>query len=140
MADSKNDATTQLKRARDFKEQGNKFYQNGEYEKAIAEYQKIFDNLEEGYMVGENEAEQKDLVQVGRLNIAQCYKKLKEWEKAKSMCEKILETNHNVTKAWYCLGESSMKMDELKHALDAFSNVMRLEPNNIAVTTSSVST
>ena len=46
MADSKDKAATRLEKAKDFKDQGKKFYLNGEYVKDIYYYRKLFDNLE----------------------------------------------------------------------------------------------
>ena len=82
MAESKDDAVIRLKKAKDFKAQGTKFFSEGEYVKAIYCYRKIlevFDNLKGKEMTGQNETERKDLVQAGQLNIAQCWMKLKVW-------------------------------------------------------------
>ena len=94
--DAKVAAATMLEKAKDFKAQGTKFFKDGEYVKAIYNYRKIFEILEGEEMFGEHwtryEAERKDLVQAGRLNIALCWMKLKEWKRAKTMCTKK-ETN-----------------------------------------------
>ena len=52
-------------------------------------YQKILITFEDGDIVGHNETECKDLVQAGRLNIALCWMKLKEWKEAKDFCTKV---------------------------------------------------
>ena len=49
------------------------------------------------------------------------------------MCTEIIETNHDVTKAWYRRGESSLNLDELKDAMDDFANILRLEPKTSEV-------
>ena len=89
MAEYQDKAATQLEKAKDFKAKGTKFFSDGKYVQAIHNYRKIFDNLEGEEMVGANETERKNLVQAGRLNIALCWMKLKEWKEAKDFCTKV---------------------------------------------------
>ena len=108
-------ANSRMEEAKDFKAQGTKFYKDCEYEKAIDNYQKILDILEGEEYIGhltKKESERKDLLQAGRLNIALCLMKLKDWKKAKAMCSLVLEINPNVSKAWLRRGECSMNIGE----------------------------
>jgi len=130
MADSKDDAATRLKKAKDFKEQGTKLFKDGNFVKAIVEYRKIFENLEGKEMVGQNEAERKGLVKAGQSNIAECYMKLEDWKSAKAMWSKILEKKQGSAKALLQRGECSMNMNEFKDALEDLNDVKELEPKN----------
>merc|ERR1711936_594960 len=50
-------------------------------------YQKVIDFLEhEISLKGESEAERKNLLQAGRLNLALCYLKLGKWIEARAVC------------------------------------------------------
>ena len=109
-------ANSRMEEAKDFKALGTKFYKDCEYEKAINKYQKILDILEGEEYIGhltKKESERKDLLQAGRLNIALCLMKLKDWKKAKAMCSLVLEINPNVSKAWLRRGECSMNIGEM---------------------------
>ena len=64
MASSKDGVeTSKLSEAKDFKAQGTKLLNEGNFKAANEKYQKILDTLE-GKVMGRHEAERKDLIQV----------------------------------------------------------------------------
>ena len=89
MGESKDDTTTKLEKAKDFKAKGTQLLKEGKYNEAIDNYQKIIDTLTFEDIYGPNKTESKELLQAGRLNISLCLMKLKEWEKAKDMCTEV---------------------------------------------------
>ena len=89
IGDSKDDSTTKLEKAKNFKVKGTQLLKEGKYNKAIDNYQKIIDTLKFEDIYGPNKTESKELLQAGRLNISLCLMKLKEWEEAKEMCTKV---------------------------------------------------
>ena len=101
---------TKLHEAKEFKEEGSKFFKDGHYVKAIFTYRKIFDILDfqsiKPYVLADDkQAESKALVIAGGLNISLCWMKLKQWKRAKAMCSRILEMDRDVVKAWYRRGK-----------------------------------
>ena len=132
MASSKNGFEAKLLKAKDFKAQGTKFLNEGKFKAANDMYQKILDTLGGKEMGHHHETERKDLIQAGRLDIALCQMKMKEWKRAKSTCSKIIKTNNDVVKAWYRRGECYMNLNLLDEAINDFSNVVRIEPTNQA--------
>ena len=132
MEDLKNNSTTRLEKARKFKEEGKEFINAGKYVRAIDKYRKISDILEGEEMTGQNKTEKENLLFAAQSNIALCWMKIKEWERAKTVCSKILEVNSDVAKVLYRRGECSFNLGELEEALIDFNYVLRLEPNNKA--------
>ncbi len=81
-----------VEQAKIFKEKGNEFFKQNNYELANNEYCKIIEFLEhELSLKGEIEEERKDLMLAGRLNIAMCLLKQNKWIEARDMCNKVLE-------------------------------------------------
>ena len=98
MANSNDQNSAKLQKARDIKAEGTRLLKNEEYSKAISVYKEMLEILEGEEMVNDQESERKDLVQAGQLNIALCWMKLKLWNKAKLVCGEIIGTNQNVVK------------------------------------------
>ena len=93
-----NDNNIKLQKARDFKVEGTRLLDDKNYSKAISAYKQILDILEAGEMENGQELDRKNLVQAGKLNIALCWMKLELWNKAKLVCNEIIETNENIVK------------------------------------------
>jgi FK506-binding protein 4/5 len=84
------DGPEKLGQARLFKESGTNFFKQGKYELALKKYKRIIDLLEhEISLKGDDETERKSLLQAGRLNVAMCYLKLKDWIEARNTCDKV---------------------------------------------------
>ena len=63
MASSKNGFETKLLKAKDFKEQGTKLLNEGNFKAANGKYHQVLDSLG-GKEIGPHETERKDLIQV----------------------------------------------------------------------------
>lgn len=72
-------------------ETGRTLYKDGEYEKALAEFQKAADLLPVSPMTSDRRAYIEKLVATGTIAVAQQYRKTGEYEKATEMLKKILE-------------------------------------------------
>ena len=47
-----------------------------------------------------------------RLNLAMCYLKQNKWIEARNLCDKVLEENPNVAKAYFRRGESLYNLND----------------------------
>merc|ERR1712173_226911 len=73
---------------------------------------------------GDSEAERKNLLQAGRLNLALCYLKLCRWIEARAVCDKAVEESDGVAKAWFRRGEAQLALNDCEAA--------ELDPENKA--------
>jgi tetratricopeptide (TPR) repeat protein len=127
------DAEMKVEQAKIFKEKGNEFFKQNQYELADNKYRKIIELLEtELSLKGKIEEERKSLLLAGRLNLAMCLLKQNEWIEARNTCNKILEERTDVPKAYYRRGEALMQLKEYYLAINDFQMVIELEPNNTA--------
>merc|ERR1711936_1151478 len=111
------DAEQKLEQARIFKEKGTKHFKDQKYEIASSRYQKVIDFLEhEISLKGEAEDERKSLLQAGRLNLAMCHLKMSQWIEARGVCDKAIEENENVAKAWFRRGEAHLALNDCEAA------------------------
>ena len=83
-------------------------------------------------MKKESEAERKNLLQAGRLNLALCYLKLGNWIQARVVCDKAIEESGTVAKAWFRRGEAQLALNNFKAAKVDFEKTLILEPENKA--------
>jgi len=127
------DADQKLEQAKIFKEKGTKHFKDGKYEIAGTRYQKVVDFLEhEISLKGEAEQERKNLLQAGRLNLAMCYLKLSKWIEARGVCDKAIEENDTVAKAWFRRGEAQLALNDCDSAKADFEKTFELDPDNKA--------
>jgi tetratricopeptide (TPR) repeat protein len=127
------DAKMKVEQAKIFKEKGNKFFNQNNYELANNKYCKIIELLEtELSLDGVIEEERKSLLLAGRLNLAMCLLKQNEWIEARNMCNKVLEERTDVPKAYFRRGEAMLQLKEYNLAIDDFQMVIELEPDNKA--------
>jgi len=127
------DADAKLEQAKIFKEKGTKHFKDSKYEIASTRYQKVIDFLEhEISLKGESEAERKNLLQAGRLNLALCYLKLGKWIEARAVCDKAIEETDAVAKAWFRRGEAQLALNDCEAAKLDFEKSLELEPDNKA--------
>jgi len=133
-----------LRSANELKEAGNEFFRNGEYQKAVGKYTKVFaytSGLKMPPFIGGDESK---VISRGRpdiskdesstidaitlstnLNLAACYVKLKDGEKAFKFAEKAVAADQKNPKAFFRRGQAwQLKGDfdnaekDLKKALD----------------------
>merc|ERR1711978_53105 len=127
------DADAKLEQAKIFKDKGTKHFKDNKFEIASTRYQKIIDFLEhEISLKGDRETERKVLLQAGRLNLAQCLLKLGKWIEARNVCDKAIDENEAVAKAWFRRGEAQLALNDCESAKLDFEKSLDLEPENKA--------
>ncbi len=127
------DAEMKVEQAKIFKEKGNGFFMQNQYNLANNEYRKIIELLEDEVPLNvEIEEERKSLLLAGRLNLAMCLLKHNEWIEARNICSKVLEERTDVPKAYFRRGEALMQLKEYNLAINDFQLVIKLEPDNKA--------
>merc|ERR1712079_841477 len=127
------DADAKLEQAKIFKDKGTKHFKNSKYEIAASRYQKVIDFLEhEISLKGDAEDERKSLLQAGRLNLAMCHLKMSQWIEARGVCDKAIEENESVAKAWFRRGEAHLALNDCEAARADFDKCLVLEPDNKA--------
>jgi len=127
------DAEQKLEQARIFKDKGTKHFKDQKYEIASSRYQKVIDFLEhEISLKGEAEDERKALLQAGRLNLAMCHLKMSQWIEARGVCDKAIEENESVAKAWFRRGEAHLALNDCEAAKADFERTFQLDPENKA--------
>jgi len=127
------DADQKLEQAKIFKEKGTKHFMEGKYEIAATRYQKVIDFLEhEISLKDEAELERKDVLQAGRLNLALSHLKLGLWILARDVCDKAIEENEGVAKAWFRRGEAQLALNDCDAAKVDFETCVQLDPDNKA--------
>lgn len=127
------DADQKLEQAKLFKEKGTKHFKNDNYEIASTRYQKVVDFLEhEISLKGEAEEERKALLQAGRLNLAMCCLKMSKWIDARGVCDKAIEENEGVAKAWFRRGEAQLALNDCESAKKDYERALELDSDNKA--------
>lgn len=127
------DADQKLEQARIFKDKGTKHFKDGKFEIAATRYQKVIDFLEhEISLKGESEEERKALLQAGRLNLAMCHLKMLQWIEARNVCDKAIEENDGVAKAWFRRGEANLAVNDFEAAKADFDRTVEIDPENKA--------
>ena len=116
-------------KARIFKDKGTQHFMNSKFEIAASRYQRIIDFLEhEISLKGDKEEDRKNLLQAGRLNLAQCHLKTSKWIEARSVCDKAIEENPATAKAWFRRGEAQLSLNDCESAKVDFDKCVELEP------------
>lgn len=127
------DGEQKVEQAKMFKEKGTIFFKDGKFDMAANKYNKIIEMLEhEISLKDEKEQERKSLLQAGRLNMAMCCLKQSQWIEARDLCDKILEENPQVAKAFFRRGESMMNLNDYELAKENFQKVLELDAENKA--------
>jgi len=127
------DAGQKLEQAKIFKTKGTNFFKQGKFEIAASRYNKIIDFLEhEISLKGAEEDERKSLLQAGRLNLCLCKVKLGDVLEARDLCNKVIEEDSKVEKAWFRRGECYFQLNDWEKAKADFAQASQLDPNNKA--------
>merc|ERR1712098_151857 len=71
-------------------------------------------------------------LQAGRLNLAMCYLKMSKWIEARGICDKAIEENEGVAKAWFRRGETQLALNDCESAKADFEKTAELDPDNKA--------
>jgi len=127
------DGEQKVEQARVLKDKGTIFFKDGKLDIALNKYNKIVELLEhEISLKDEKENERKSLLQAGRLNLAMCSLKQNKWIEARNLCDKVLEENPDVAKAYFRRGEALFNLNDHELAKRDFSKVLELDPENKA--------
>jgi len=127
------DADAKLEQAKIFKDKGTLHFKNNKFDIAASRYQRIIDFLEhEISLKGDSELERKNLLQAGRLNLAQCHLKTGKWMQAREVCDKVIEESRDNSKAWFRRGEAQLALNDCEAAKQDFEKCVSLEPENKA--------
>ncbi|PWA14315.1 hypothetical protein CCH79_00012266 [Gambusia affinis] len=115
------------------KEKGTQCFKDGKYKQASVQYKKIVAWLEhESGLSDEDEKKAKTLRLAAHLNLAMCFLKMHEPNKAFENCDKALEIDSTNEKALFRRGEALFNMNEFEKARDDFQRVVQLYPSNKA--------
>jgi len=127
------DGEQKVEQARILKDKGTIFFKDGKFDMASNKYNKIIDLLEhEISLKDEKENQRKSLLQAGRLNLAMCSLKKSKWIEARNLCDKVLEENPDVAKAYFRRGEALFNLNDHELAKRDFTKVLVLDPENKA--------
>mmetsp|Transcript_7 Transcript_7/g.16 ORF Transcript_7/g.16 Transcript_7/m.16 type:complete len:283 (-) Transcript_7:2-850(-) len=127
------DKTTEqkLKECAEFRDQGNAWFQEGQYFRASEKYRKVQIWLD--YTFANDDDEQKkmdDILLPALVNLGICQIKLKQYSEAVNTCRLALQIDDSVVKAYYCRAKAYRCMDEFDKADDCIADALRIEPNN----------
>lgn len=149
-------ACEQLKQAETHKDEGNQYFKDGNYKKALGAYHKVFcyvnglqipnaaSSAEDGNSVSSRAAppngqvpkekveDLRKLKQSSRLNMAACYLKLEEHQKAVDACTKALELGSS-PKAYFRRGQAYLELRNLAGARNDLTKANELTPNDPAI-------
>jgi len=132
-----------------YKEEGNALVKNGEFKKACRSYRRVFgcvngllskDNQEmakfvtDGSFLTELESKQvKDLKVTVYTNLALCYLKMQEFEKALDCAEKALEIDSDNLKGLLRKGIACNELKLWERGKEALMKALKIDPNNASV-------
>mmetsp|Transcript_59037 Transcript_59037/g.175629 ORF Transcript_59037/g.175629 Transcript_59037/m.175629 type:complete len:226 (+) Transcript_59037:71-748(+) len=146
----------QIEQAESYKQQGNTFFKEGSYRRALGNYHKVFCFVNGLQIPGEkNEASSyadmmgtsmtsasqvpkervedvKKLKQSTHLNMAACYLKLSEHQKCVTACNKALAQGQ-LSKAHFRRGQAQLELRNLDEAKQDFEKARELEPSDPAI-------
>lgn len=136
------DGEQKVEQARILKDKGNIFFKDWKFDMASNKYNKIIGLLkhldlthvlEHGISLKDDkENESKSLLQAGRLTLAMCSLKKSKWIEARNLCDKVLEENPDVAKAYFRKGEALFNLNDPELATRDFTKVLVLDPENKA--------
>jgi len=138
-----------LREATRLKEEGNGLVQQKEYRKACKVYRRVF-AYTNGLISKEDQAmaqytAEKDLVSAVDMkninelkaatytNLALCYIRLAEFDRAAECASKALEVDPDNVKALVRFGTAATELRQWEKSKDAFVRALKLDPNNAAV-------
>ncbi|KAI8902148.1 hypothetical protein BC833DRAFT_574566 [Globomyces pollinis-pini] len=137
-----------------YKDDGNQFVKSGEYKQALGCYHRALlyitglDNSKLSMGLGlsdtENTNQQSPLEQATRekikllliathSNMAMCYLKLSQFDKAIKSCEKVLSQDPNNAKAMFRKGEAFVGLNDLQHAFVIFRSAVKIAPQDVGI-------
>mmetsp|Transcript_18366 Transcript_18366/g.41533 ORF Transcript_18366/g.41533 Transcript_18366/m.41533 type:complete len:214 (+) Transcript_18366:98-739(+) len=148
------DIIAQLDQAEAFKQQGNAFFKEGNFKRALGNYHKVFCYVNGLQMPGESNQvascaqmmgrsvtggqvpkerveEVKRLKQSTHLNMAACYLKMGAHQKCVESCSKAL-ADGDLPKAYFRRGQAHLELRNLDEAKEDLQKTLALEPDDKA--------
>lgn len=110
----------------ELKEAGTALYKAGEFAKAGGKYAAALELLPPAPASAEDE----DMRQKLRLNLAQCYIKLSSFRAAEALCDAVLAADPNCAKALFRRGQARLGRDALPEALADLLAACKLDPKS----------
>lgn len=110
------------------KKEGNKFFQMGEYSKAIEEYEKLEKYM--GILLKEEKHLSDPLKVLAETNIALCHIRMGEYSQAITRCEAALKIDPKSIKSLYRRGIAHMEQGLYEEAKSDFDAVLELDSDN----------
>ncbi|KAI9012487.1 hypothetical protein CLU79DRAFT_838980 [Phycomyces nitens] len=113
------------------KEEGNGFYKQGAIEQALFSYRKGRE-----YVVDVWDCEPEDLNLAREItialhaNIAACYMKMRDWDKAIEVCQKVLDRDPRNVKACYRIGQAYYEKDDYENGIGFVTIGLRANPDS----------
>ncbi|KAL0076414.1 hypothetical protein J3Q64DRAFT_1771681 [Phycomyces blakesleeanus] len=113
------------------KEEGNAFYKQGAIEQALFAYRKGRE-----YVVDVWDCEPEDLIKAREVtialhaNVAACYMKMRDWDKAIEVCQKVLDREPRNIKACYRIGQAYYEKDDYENGIGFVTIGLRGNPDS----------
>uniref|UniRef100_A0A8C8T1L7 peptidylprolyl isomerase n=1 Tax=Peromyscus maniculatus bairdii TaxID=230844 RepID=A0A8C8T1L7_PERMB len=127
------DTKEKLEQAAIVKEKGTVYFKGDKYIQAVIQYGKIVSWLEMEYGLSEKESKTSEsFLLAAFLNLAMCYLKLREYNKAVECCDKALGLDSANEKGFYRRGDAQLLMNEFESARGDFEKVLEVNPQNKA--------
>lgn len=131
----------------EYKKKGNSFYSEQQFKKALSSYHfahlylKGLDNAPLKGIVpeGENEISQElkakiKLLQVQTFsNMAACYLKTDQYDKAIEFCDKVIQLDSTNPKAYYRKGQAYAALKDIYKAADMYKAAAKLSPQDFGI-------
>ncbi|XP_055638137.1 FK506-binding protein 59 isoform X2 [Toxorhynchites rutilus septentrionalis] len=110
-----------------FKERGTNYFKENKFSIALKMYEKSL-----GFLSSSDSEESKQLKLAIYLNIALCQQKMSNFDDAKDACNEALNIDNKNVKALYRRGQALLSLGDFERALEDFSAVQEIEPENKA--------
>lgn len=108
------------------KEEGNELFNQGKFSKAIEKYMQAL----AGITGGSNDEEKKDAIASMHVplvnNLSACFFGLKEFKRAKALCDEALQLDKDNAKVLLRRGRAFVEIGELRSAISDFSRALEL--------------
>jgi len=119
-----------FERSQKLKEEGNKAFSNGQYEKALSIYTKALEILHSNHQGGIQNVDYNQISSVLDLNISMCYYKLGKLEQSLSFVDRALENNSEYVKAYYRKSVILKDMKNYQDSIICLKRLLGLDPKN----------